>query len=258
MDLAVTRVGGEGGSAGSPLLLLHGLLGSARNWGRVARDLGRTHRVVVPDLPNHGQSPWSEQMDYPFLARVLARLIEADGAPARLVGHSMGGKAAMALALRRPDLVERLVVVDIAPVTYGHTFAPLIRAMRGVALAGAASRAAIEAQLAEAVPDPAVRALLMHTLETGEGGFRWRPNLAVLLAHMDDLLGFPAFPAGAGYPGPTLVLAGETSDYVRPKDEPVIRALFPAARIETLAGAGHWVHADAPEAFVATLERFFS
>jgi len=252
MSLAVSRSG-----EGPPVVLLHGLLGSGRNWGQVARALARDFHVVVPDLPNHGASPWSERMDYPVLVRAVAGLIEAEGAPVRLVGHSMGGKTAMLLALTRPDLVARLVVVDIAPVAYDHSFSPLIRAMRAAPLAGAGSRAAIEARLAESIPDPAVRALLMHNLDSGEGGFRWRPNLAALLAHMDDLIGFPPVADGRVYGGPTLVLAGERSDYVRPEHEARIRALFPVARLHTVAGAGHWVHADAPDLLIAALRQFF-
>jgi esterase len=247
---------GHGAPDGVPLLILHGLLGSARNWGAVVKSLSETRRVLALDLPNHGSSPWTEVMDYPFMAREVAAVIEHLGGRAAVMGHSMGGKAAMTLALTRPELVERLVVVDIAPVSYSHTFAPYIKAMRGVALAEISSRAEVEAALAEAIPDRGVRAFLMQNLEGGAGGYRWRPNLAALGAHMDDILAFPRFPDGTCYPGPALFVAGETSDYIRPAHEDVIASLFPRAETVEVPGAGHWVHADNPTGFMAAIGPF--
>lgn len=247
----------EGGQ-GRPLVILHGLLGSARNWGAFVKRLGRLRHVFALDLPNHGGSPWAEVMDYPFMAGEVAAFIEGIGQPAAVMGHSMGGKAAMVLALSRPELVERLVVVDIAPVAYGHTFAPYIRAMRGAPLGASAKRSDVEQSLAADIADPAVRAFLMQNLEGGEGGYRWRPNLAALAAHMDDLLAFPPQPPGGGYPGPALFVAGAESDYVRPQHVPAIRTLFPRAMIEAVPGAGHWVHADAPAGFLGVVEPFLA
>jgi len=246
----------EAGDPGlPPVVILHGLLGSSRNWGGVVRALAPRHRVLALDLPNHGASPWVERMDYPFQARLVADEISALGQPVALIGHSMGGKVAMSLALTRPELVERLVVVDIAPVRYSHTFAPYLRAMRAVPLARLEGREQADAVLAPAIPDPAVRALLLHNLERSEAGFRWRPNLAVLLAEMDEILDFPAFPPQARYDRPALFLTGRHSDYVGSEADSVIRARFPAAdRVEI--AAGHWVHAEAPADFVAAVERF--
>ncbi|MGE5505668.1 MAG: alpha/beta fold hydrolase [Actinomycetota bacterium] len=241
---------------GRPLVILHGLLGSARNWAGVAKALGEHRRVVALDLPNHGGSPWAEVMDYPFMARQVADAVAALGEPAAVMGHSMGGKAAMVLALTRPALVERLVVVDIAPVGYAHTFAPYIKAMRAAPLNSAARRSDVEQALAAAIPDAGVRAFLMQNLEGGAGGYRWRANLAVLGAHMDDILDFPALPPTARYMGPALFVAGGRSDYVRPEHHGRIRQLFPQARFATIDAAGHWVHADAPEAFLATIGPF--
>ncbi len=241
---------------GPALIILHGLMGSARNWAGVARALGDSRRVVAVDLPNHGASPWSEAMDYPFLAAAVAGVIRPLAPPVAVLGHSMGGKAAMVLALTRPDLVDRLVVVDIAPVGYSHTFAPYIRAMRGVKLANVTRRGEVDALLAPAIPDGRVRAFLLQNLEGGANGYRWRPNLAVLGAAMTEILDFPSFPAGTRYDGPVLFLAGAESDYVRPEHHEAIYRLFPQARIETVAGAGHWVHADQPEALVASVRDF--
>ncbi|CUW41381.1 putative esterase [Magnetospirillum sp. XM-1] len=241
---------------GVPLLILHGLLGSARNWGAVVKALGETRRVLALDMPNHGSSPWSEVMDYPFMAREVAAVIEHLGGRAAVMGHSMGGKAAMTLALSRPEMVERLVVVDIAPVTYNHTFAPFVKAMRAAPLAEATSRGEIEAALARTVLDKGVRAFLMQNLEGGAGGYRWRPNLAVLNAHMTDIMEFPDFPEGTRYDGPALFVAGETSEYVRPAYQDAITRLFPRAETVTIPGAGHWVHADNPAAFMAAIGPF--
>lgn len=249
----------EAGPAdGRPVVILHGLLGSARNWGGIAGRLadGR-RRVLAVDMPNHGASPWAEVMDYPFMARELAAfLTETVGGAAAVIGHSMGGKAAMMLALARPELVERLVVVDIAPVTYAHTFAPYIRAMRAAPLASARRRADVEQALQAAVADPRVRAFLMQNLEGSPGHYRWRPNLAVLGAAMDDILAFPPLPEGTRYAEPALFLYGEDSDYVRPAHAAAIAALFPRHRLQAVAGAGHWVHADRPAEFVAAVDAF--
>ncbi|HLO76147.1 MAG TPA: alpha/beta fold hydrolase [Magnetospirillum sp.] len=243
--------------AGKPLVILHGLLGSSRNWGGIAGKLGETHRVLALDMPNHGASPWTEAMDYPLMAREVGRFIEEHaGGRAAVIGHSMGGKAAMTLALTRPDLVERLVVVDIAPVSYTHTFAPYIKAMRAAPLGTAQRRADIEAAMADLIPDPRVRAFLMQNLEGGAGGYRWRANLAVLGAAMDDILAFPRFGDDAHYDGPALFLHGAQSDYVLPQHEDLIHALFPNARYRAVDGAGHWVHADKPAEFVAAVAEF--
>ncbi|MGE5475320.1 MAG: alpha/beta fold hydrolase [Bacteroidales bacterium] len=245
--------------AGKPLVILHGLLGSSRNWGGIATKLGESHRVLAVDMPNHGASPWTEVMDYPSMAREVGRFIEEHvGGPAAVVGHSMGGKAAMTLALTRPELVERLVVVDIAPVSYTHTFAPYIKAMRAAPLGTAERRADIEQAMAGLIPDPRVRAFLMQNLEGGAGGYRWRANLAVLGAAMDDILAFPHFADGTHYDGRTLFLHGAESDYVLPAHEDLIQALFPQARFQAVEGANHWVHADKPAEFVAAVARFLA
>lgn len=192
MNLSVIEAG-----SGAPLVILHGLLGSARNWGGIATKLGESRRVMAVDMPNHGASPWSESMDYPFMARQIAAFIKARcGGRAAVIGHSMGGKAAMMLALTQPQLVERLVVVDIAPVKYTHTFAPYIKAMRAAPIATAQRRGDVELAMHGVIDDARVRAFLMQNLDGQPGSYRWRPNLAVLGAAMDDILGFPTWPMG--------------------------------------------------------------
>lgn len=250
---------GVGGA--TPLVILHGLLGSSRNWQTLAArwaDQGR--RVLVFDMPNHGSSPWTEVMDYPFMARSLWTMIRQEvGEKVALLGHSMGGKAAMVMALTAPDMTERLIVADAAPVAYEHTFAPYFRAMKAVSLGRATSRAAVEAVLAEYIDDARVRAFLLQNLAGEPGHYRWRANLAVLHAAMSDILGFPTLPPGLHYDGPTLFIHGGLSDYVRPDEqEDMIRGRFPRAHFHELEQAGHWLHADQPEAFVAAVSAFLN
>lgn len=244
----------------TPLVLAHGLFGQARNFGGLARRFAETRPAIAVDLRNHGDSPWDDAMDYPAMGGDLLRTIaaEADGR-AVLLGHSMGGKAAMAAALSAPERVAGLIVADIAPVAYDdHDHAPLARAMRAVDLGGVTRRSEVEAQLSEAAPEAALRAFLMQNLafETieGERRARWRPNLAAIERAMPALLGWPDALADARYDGPTLVIHGGASDYVGQAADAPIAALFPAAERVVLDGAGHWLHAEQPEAFVDAVE----
>lgn len=253
MRLNVSETG-----SGPALAVLHGLLGSSRNWGGIARILGASRRVLAMDMPNHGASPWMEPFDYPAMAEAVAETLQAAGETrAAVVGHSMGGKAAMTLALTRPEMVERLVVADIAPVKYTHSFRGYVEAMKTAPLATAQRRGDIEDHLAAHVPDPKVRAFLMQNLESKDGGYGWRPNLDVLGRTMAAVMDFPDF-GGRRYEGPVLFLTGADSDYVKPEHEGLIRALFPRARFQALAGAGHWLHADQPQAFLQAVQAFLA
>jgi pimeloyl-ACP methyl ester carboxylesterase len=254
VDLARERFG-EGAPA---LLVVHGLFGSGRNWGAIARRLADARRVVTVDMRNHAGSPWAASHTYADLAADLAAVIAAEGAPMDVLGHSMGGKAAMRLALERADLVGRLIVADIAPVAYGHTQAHLIAAMRGLDLAGLHERREADARLALAVADPGVRAFLLQSLDLRAQPPRWRLNLDALEAEMPAILGWPD-PAGLPpFNGKALFLAGGQSDYVRPEHRPAIRALFPQAVIARIPGAGHWLHAEQPRAFEAAVRAFLA
>jgi esterase len=244
--------------AGNPLVVLHGLFGAARNWGAIGRRLSARHRVLAMDLRNHGASPRSEAMDYPSMAADVAETMEAAGAaPAAVLGHSMGGKTAMALALTRPELVSRLLVADIAPVPYPPRQARIVDAMRAVPLRPSLSRRDADAALlAEGVQDPATRAFLLQNLRFEGGAPAWRCGLDEIAAAMAEIEGFPDF--ASRYEGPTLFLLGERSDYVQPEHRPRVRELFPAARFLTLRGTGHWLHAEKPEEFLAVAEAFFA
>ncbi len=237
-----------------PLVIAHGLFGSARNWSAVARRLALRRQVIAVDMRNHGDSPRSPEHGYAAMADDLAETVAAHGGRADLLGHSMGGKAAMMLALTRPDRVNRLIVADMAPVAYAHTQLPYVRAMQALDLAHISRRSAADAALAAAIDDPAVRAFLLQSLAIADGRAAWKLNLDALADQMPAIMDFPETDGRFG--GPTLFLTGARSDYVRPADWPRIRALFPNADREDLPGAAHWLHADAPDAFVAAVEAF--
>ena len=239
---------------GPPLVLLHGLFGSARNFGVVQRALAARHRVIALDLRNHGASPHAEAMNYPVMAAdVIETLAQTDALPAAVLGHSMGGKVAMRMALDRPDTVSALVVADIAPVPYPPHFNDYAEAM--LAVPPRSTRVAVDARLASSVPDPAIRGFLLQNLQPGARP--WRIGLAEITAAL-PAIGDWNERAGASFPGPTLFMAGETSDYIRAEHRAAIRALFPAARFVTLRGTGHWLHADKPVAFVTVMEGFLA
>ncbi|MDE2005499.1 MAG: alpha/beta fold hydrolase [Rhodospirillales bacterium] len=243
---------------GDPVVLLHGLFGSARNFGAVRRRLADAGgwRVIALDLRNHGASPHAADMRYAAMAADVAETLAAIGAwPAVLIGHSMGGKVAMRLALDRGEAVPGLLIADIAPIAYPPHFAAIAAAMAALDLADI-TRAAADTALAGAVPDPGLRGFLLQNLIPGRPG-AWRVGLAEILAALDTIGGWEA-PPGTTYAGPTLVLSGERSDYVRPEHRPLFRALFPRARFVALRHAGHWLHADQPDAFCSAAAAFLA
>ena len=245
---------------GDPLAILHGLFGSGRNWATAARHLAARWRTLALDLRNHGSSPWADGMGYGPMAADVWETLEGEGAASApvILGHSMGGKTAMAAALMRPDDVRALIVVDIAPVAYGHSNAEYIEAMRAVDLGTVSRRADADAALAAAVPEAGLRGFLLQNLAFEDGAARWRINLDAIEAGMDSLMAFPHAQGAARYDGPALFVGGSRSDYLRPEHEGAIKAFFPAARIEVIEGAGHWVHAEAPAAFMAAVEGFLA
>jgi len=240
---------------GPPLLVAHGLFGSARNWGVIAKRLGDTRHVIVVDMRNHGDSPFEASHSYPDLANDLAEVIRAKGGKADVLGHSMGGKSAMMLALLHPDLIRKLIIADIAPVGYGHTQTPLIDAMEALDLTTIDTRQQADAALKESVPETGVRAFLLQSLDLRATPKRWRLNHAALRQHMEAIIGFPEI-IDQTFQGPTFFLAGATSDYIRPEHRPLIKSLFPAARFAKIPGAGHWLHADKPREFEAAVRVF--
>lgn len=254
MHLASTTYGPA--TSEPPLLIVHGLFGSGRNWASIAKRLALHRQVVTVDMRNHGESPWSPAHDYPAMAADLAETIADHGGRMHVLGHSMGGKAAMVLALTEPDRVARLIVADIAPVTYRHDQMRFIDAMRSLDLAGIARRSQADAALAERLPEAPVRAFLLQSLAIENGRADWRLNLDALATEMPKILGFPEI--DARFTGPTLFVTGGASDYVFPDHRERILALFPAGTHVSLPGAGHWLHADAPNAFIGAVERFLA
>ena len=245
------------GEAGSRVVFLHGLFGQGKNFTAVAKALAGEHRVTLVDLPDHGRSPRTDGFDYLGYADLVAELLSSDD-PAALVGHSMGGKVAMLVALRRTQLVERLVVVDVAPVPYDHAaeFEGYIAAMGDIDLDNLTSRAEADAALLDAVPSPMVRGFLLQSLRREGDGWHWLLNLDVLGRDLDLITGWPDLGDVAPYDGPVLWVGGETSDYVTPEHASAMDRLFPRNRRVTVKGAGHWVHSEQPEVFLEIVKRF--
>lgn len=236
----------------TPLLIAHGLYGSARNWGVIAKRLSDSRPVIAVDMRNHGHSPWTETHGYDDMAADLAEVIAAHGGQADVLGHSMGGKASMALALTQPDMVRKLVVADIAPVAYGHTQIQFIDAMRAVDLSHVTRRAEAEAQLAELGVDRTLQSFFTQSLDVT--GKRWRLNLDTLAREMPKILSFPDL--DGQFTGRTLFLSGAQSDYVLPEHRARIKTLFPKAVFSKIPGAGHWLHAEKPREFEAAVRVF--
>lgn len=237
-----------------PLVIVHGLYGSGRNWGVVAKHLSQTRQVVAVDQRNHGQSEWFESHSYDDMASDLEEVIERLGGPVDLLGHSMGGKAAMVLALKRPEMLRSLVVADIAPVAYGHSQVQFIHAMQSVDLDHVEKRSDALDMLSAHVDEPTLRSFFTQSLDIKAK--RWRLNLDVLERDMDAILGFPE--VNGAFEGPTLFLSGGLSDYVTREHRPTIRALFPKARFARINGAGHWLHAEKPKEFIASVDHWLA
>lgn len=249
---------GGSGHGQPPVVLLHGLFGSSTNWHSIARRLAESRRVLAPDLRNHGRSTSCAPMTYPAMAEDLLALLDDQGiGQAVLVGHSMGGKAAMWLALNWPERVHALAVADIAPVTYKHRFDDVLNALAALDLEGLRDRRDADEQLARRLENPGLRGYLLQSLEKEGNGWRWRIDLPLLGASMQDLLGFPDT-TGRQYPGPAFFIYGAQSDYVTGEYLPAIRERFPLARLRSVPGAGHWVYADQPETFLRALQGFLT
>ena len=247
-----------GGAGKPPLVVVHGLLGSSRNWQTVGVELSAQRHVLALDLRNHGMSPHAEDHDFAAMEADLLRWMDAQGlGRAAFMGHSMGGKLAMALACHHPERVERLVSVDIAPRDYdAGKFRGILAAMLALEPAKLASRAEAETQLAAVVKDWAMIKFLTTNLERGpDGRFQWRINVPALHAELDEIARTSLAP-GDRYEGPTLFVIGGYSRHVREEDRPEILARFPQARIETVAESGHNPHIEQRAAFVAAVRGF--
>ena len=240
--------------AGPPIVILHGLFGSARNWYAIVKEFESTHRVYALDLRNHGSSPWHDSMTYHDLADDVRGFIEQHNLEqAVVIGHSMGGKTAMLLALQYRQLVGTLIVIDIAPIPYQHSFIQYVQAMQGLNLSGLSRRDDADEALRAEVPEADVRMFLLQNLVYKNKRFDWRINLPALSANMAEITGFPKEVMNRVYFGKTLVISGGQSIYVQPEYHRTIYALFPNAGITVIPNAGHWVHADQPAALVGAI-----
>jgi pimeloyl-ACP methyl ester carboxylesterase len=242
---------------GPPLIMLHGLFGAARNWRAVAKGLSDGYRVWCLDLRNHGESPWDEDMSYEAMAGDIHAFMVRHGLEgAAVMGHSMGGKAAMVLALTHPGLVGALIVVDISPVARPPDLRSYVEAMAAIDLSAVTRRADVGELLATAVADRSVRAFLLQSLTMKDEALQWRLNLDAIGRGMETIGGFPETLLSRHYEGPTHFITGALSAYVKPEHRDLILRLFPAVTLSVIAGAGHWVHAEKPDSFQRAVRRF--
>lgn len=250
------------GEDGPAVVFLHGLFGQGKNFTQIAKGLLPEYRSVLVDLPNHGRSGWTEHLDYAEMADLIAEDLRSGPAadqPVHLVGHSMGGKVAMVLALRHPELIDKLVIVDISPVSRSGSmgeFEHLLDSLAQVDLNTLASRREADEQLQDPIPASMTRGFLLQSLAREDGEFRWLSNLGLLRAELEVIGGFPEF-GEEQFTGPVLWIAGAESPYIKDEHRPEMRALFPKAHLIRLKDAGHWVHAEQPDAFISVLQHFF-
>ncbi len=259
MNLHFQRFG-SARTRGVPLVILHGLFGSGDNWLPIARAFENEYRVILPDLPNHGDSPHTDRFTYPEMAEAIAEFLRVEElVPCILTGHSMGGKIAMATALENPGMVEKLCLVDIAPKADNSRHTQMLAAMQEVAEANVRSRRDAESILERRIPGKRERAFLQKSLvQQDDGIYRWKLNLDLIRGSYETMLGWPyeADRDVRPYDRPALFLGGARSQYLMPDDREVILSLFPRAQMVHIADAGHWVHADQPEEFMNIFRNF--
>lgn len=241
---------------GEPLIVMHGVFGSSDNWQSVGKELAEQHKVYLVDMRNHGKSPHSEQFDYDVMAQDIIELMDDEGLDrAAILGHSMGGKVAMSLAMTYPSRVSRLVVVDIAPKSYPPHHQQIFEGFRSVALNTLTNRKEADEQMAKVISNIGVRQFILKNLERDDQGqFQWKLNLDVIERKANEV--GSGLSTTAPYTGETLFIAGGNSDYILEADHASIQQLFPEAKIERIAGAGHWVHAERPQELKALVSDF--
>ncbi|UCF91672.1 MAG: alpha/beta fold hydrolase [Desulfobacterales bacterium] len=240
---------------GAPVIILHGLFGSLENWHPVARQLAADFRVLTVDQRNHGRSFHSDIFNYDVMAEDLAQFMQQQNlAQAALIGHSMGGKTAMRFAFAYPQRVSRLIIVDITPKAYPPLNGEIFEALRALDVRRLASLKQADDHLQPVIPDTALRLFLLKNLKRSkEGGYKWNVNLEAIRKSHPQLT---AKISGGPFPKPCLFIRGEHSDYIREADWPEVRQYFPAAELATIPAAGHWVHVEAKDDFVATVTRY--
>ncbi len=238
------------------LLILHGFFASSRNWRQVAEKLAVDYHVYVLDMRNHGSSPQNPQMDYASMSADLLRFMDDKSLnTASLLGHSMGGKVAMWFSLNHPVRVDKLIVADIAPVTYSHCFNKLISALKALPLAEINNRKQAELLLAEDIPELSYRQFLLQNILLKEGCYRWRIDLDIFQQSAPAIIGFPDTQSVKPYSKACLFLAGSDSDFVKQQD---VKSVFPDAILSVIDKAGHWLHVQQPQTFIEQVQEFLS
>lgn len=245
--------------AGKPVVILHGLFGSARNWRSIAKQLADNYQVFVVDLRNHGESGHADSMYYMEMVEDIRQFLhDRQLDKISLIGHSLGGKTAMAFALEYQEMLDKLIILDIAPIQYHNDFGQLVDAMLALDLTTISSRNQANDVLKTDINDGGVRLFLLQNLFRDAEGFQWRINLPAIKAALPDISAFPTFTWSSQHSGPTLFLGGDRSDYILPKYYNEIKSFFPAARIASITDADHWLHADQPEAVLDEIRRFLA
>ena len=253
--LLYTHISGQATAGQPPLVLLHGLFGSYENLGVVERSLSEQFQVINIDVRNHGRSFHSDEMTYPLMADDLLQTLDSLHINSvNLLGHSMGGKLAMAFALAQPQRVSKLILADIAPVAYPARHNTIFAGLNAVDLTAISSRNEADAKLADYIDEPGVRQFLLKSLLKQDDKFSWRFNLAALQKNYRQLIGAPL--VNGCYNGPTLFIKGGESDYILPEHKAQIMRLFPQAQAKVIQGTGHWLHAEKPAVFTKLVKDF--
>jgi pimeloyl-ACP methyl ester carboxylesterase len=236
-----------------PLIILHGFFASSRNWRQIAKKLAEHCHVFVLDLRNHGSSPHDPEMDYPSMAGDLIAFMDEHGLErASVLGHSMGGKVAMWLALSSPERVNKLIVADISPVSYEHSFDHTMQALKDIPLSQISNRKQADEFLSAAIPELSYRMFLLQNLQLIDGKYNWRVDLDIFQKTAHHIIAFPQV-TNSPYSDNALFIMGENPLYTNSE---AIYRYFPQAEISVLEGANHWLHVDQPEAFLTNVIRF--
>ncbi len=244
--------------SGEPLIILHGLFGTLDNWQTLARRFADHYTVYVVDQRNHGRSPHLDTMDYPALAEDLKAFMESQWIyNAHLIGHSMGGKTVMQFSADYPDMISKMIVVDIAPKAYPGLHEPIFDALFSLDLGAIQSRQEAEALLEPRIEDLSIRQFLMKNLTRSKsGGFEWKMNLPVIYKYYGHILA--PISVREAFEAPALFIRGSRSPYILDDDWSLIQDYYPNANLFTIEGAGHWVHAEAPDLFFDASMRFLA
>lgn len=252
VELLFNVMSGEG----EVIVLLHGLFGSSDNLSRIAKELEKSHKVVSIDLRNHGKSFHHVSMNYDEMSEDVIRVMEYHGInKAHFIGHSMGGKVAMHIALTHPEYIDKLIIADIAPVNYPPHHQAILRGLNALPLEKVGNRKEADQYLAEYIKEPGVRQFLLKSLSiVPSEKTKWKFNLSAILNNYDSILSGETLKTS--FSGRTLFIAGGLSDYIKPEYKSHTMNLFPLAKLKIIPETSHWLHAEKPKVFIAICQRF--